>query len=468
MPRTRPSSRSQQQTGSQQQQLEQQKQLADQPAADPRLTDLENAIAKTAGIKSVSPAIVDKKGTAAAFTAIPTTGPSDTKTEDLVDKLRDDVIPKAVKGEDVTAYLGGQTAGYIDLANRISDKLPRMIGIVVLLSFFVLLLAFRSVLLPLKAALCNLLSVAAAYGVVTFIFQEGHGASLIGLDGPVPIVSYVPLLMFAILFGLSMDYEVFLLSQIQEHFELDGDTRKAVVDGLATTGRVITSAALIMVCVFSSFVLNGNVVVKQFGVGLAVAIAIDATLVSCLLVPAIMTLLGDSCWWIPRGSTRSCRTSASRAATSSATARCPARLRLRRLRRPPAVRPTAAEQRLGAAATPCRERLGRACAAHHVEAHRLLILSPACTTSSSAPPCSSSVRSCLSAAFQSANSESDGASGGVAVTIVIRSAPAARSALVAEPTAPSISLLPAADTSGRSPGIAREAATARLSGTPSA
>ncbi len=289
-----------QQTGPQQQQLEQQKQLANQPAADPRLTDLENAIAKTAGVKSVSPAIVDKKGTAAAFTAIPTTGPSDTKTEDLVNKLRDDVIPKAVKGEDVTAYLGGQSAGYIDLANRISDKLPRMIGIVVLLSFFVLLLAFRSVLLPLKAAFCNLLSVAAAYGVVTFIFQEGHGASLIGLDGPVPIVSYVPLLMFAILFGLSMDYEVFLLSQIQEHFGEDGDTRKAVVDGLATTGRVITSAALIMVCVFASFVLNGNVVVKQFGVGLAVAIAIDATIVRCMLVPAIMTLFGKACWWLPR------------------------------------------------------------------------------------------------------------------------------------------------------------------------
>jgi RND superfamily putative drug exporter len=269
-------------------------------AADPRLTGLQQAIAKTPGVMSVSPAILDKQGTAAAFTAIATTGPSDAATQDLVDHLREDVIPQATKGEDVTAYLGGQTAGYIDLASRISDKLPRMIGIVVLLSFFVLLLAFRSVLLPLKAAVCNLLSVGAAYGVVTFIFQEGHGASLIGLDGPVPIVSYVPLLMFAILFGLSMDYEVFLLSQIQEHYEQDRDTRKAIVDGLATTGRVITSAALIMVFVFASFVLNGNAVVKQFGVGLAVAIAIDATIVRCMLVPAIMTLLGDACWWLPR------------------------------------------------------------------------------------------------------------------------------------------------------------------------
>ncbi len=278
---------------------QQQKQLQ-QPAADPRLTGLENAIAKTEGIESVSPAIVDKKGTAAAFTAIATTGPSDTESQDLVEHLREDVIPQATKGEDVTAYLGGQTAGYIDLASRISDKLPRMIGIVVVLSFFVLLLAFRSILLPLKAALCNLLSVGAAYGIVTFVFQEGHGAQLIGLDGAVPIVSYVPLLMFAILFGLSMDYEVFLLSQIQEHFEESGDTRKAIVDGLATTGRVITSTALIMVFVFASFVLNGNAVVKQFGIGLAVAIAIDATIVRCLLVPAIMTLFGDACWWLPR------------------------------------------------------------------------------------------------------------------------------------------------------------------------
>jgi putative drug exporter of the RND superfamily len=289
-----------QQSGGQQQQLDEQKKQLSQPAADPRLTGLENAIAKNKGIKSVSPAIVDKKGTAAAFTAIATTGPSDAKTQDLVEHLREDVIPKATKGEDVTAYLGGQTAGYIDLASRISDKLPRMIGIVVVLSFFVLLLAFRSILLPLKAAVCNLLSVGAAYGVVTFVFQEGHGAELIGLDGAVPIVSYVPLLMFAILFGLSMDYEVFLLSQIQEHFEEDKDTRKAIVDGLATTGRVITSAALIMVFVFASFVLNGNAVVKQFGIGLAVAIAIDATIVRCLLVPAIMTLFGDACWWLPR------------------------------------------------------------------------------------------------------------------------------------------------------------------------
>jgi RND superfamily putative drug exporter len=270
------------------------------PASDVRLTDLEDAIRKTPGIKSVSPATLDKQGTVAVFTATPTTAPSDPKTSDLVENLRDNVVPEAIKGKDMEVFAGGQTAGYIDLAARIADKLPQMIALVVLLSFFLLLLAFRSVLLPIKAAVANLLSVGAAYGVVTFVFQEGHGATLIGLDGAVPIASYVPLLMFTILFGLSMDYEVFLLSQIQEHYLEDGDTRKAIVDGLANTGRVITSAALIMVCVFSSFVLSGDAVVKQFGVGLAVAIAIDATLVRCLLVPAAMTLMGDRCWWLPR------------------------------------------------------------------------------------------------------------------------------------------------------------------------
>jgi putative drug exporter of the RND superfamily len=249
-------------------------------------------------VKSVSPATVDKRGTAAVFTVIPKTAPSAIETEDLVKRLRSDVIPQATKGSDLTAYVGGQTAGYIDLADRISDKLPQMIAIVVGLSFLVLLVAFRSLLLPVKAAAANLLSVAAAYGVVTFVLQEGHGAELIGLDGAVPIASYVPLLMFAILFGLSMDYEVFLLTQIQEHYKESGDTRKAVVDGLASTGRVITSAALIMVFVFSSFVLNGNAVVKEFGVGLAVAIAIDATIVRCLAVPAVMALFGKAAWWL--------------------------------------------------------------------------------------------------------------------------------------------------------------------------
>jgi RND superfamily putative drug exporter len=182
--------------------------------------------------------------------------------------------------------------------------ISRVITVVIALSFVLLLIAFRSILVPLTAGLMNLLSVGAAYGVLTFVFQEGHGAKLIGLEGPVPIVSYVPLIMFGILFGLSMDYQVFLLTRIQEHFRESGDNHEAVVDGLASTARVITSAALIMVSVFTSFVLNGDPTVKQFGLGLAVAIAIDATVVRCLLVPAVMVVVGPANWWLPRWAER--------------------------------------------------------------------------------------------------------------------------------------------------------------------
>jgi RND superfamily putative drug exporter len=289
----------QQQTKSQSDQLAQKKKEAESPASDPRLTTLQKDMAKADDVKSVSPPTLDKSGNAAVYTVVAKTAPSSQQTEDLVNNLRDDVIPKALQGTNLTGYVGGQTAAYIDLATQISHKLPSMIAIVVGLSFIVLVLAFRSVVVPLKAAVMNLLSVAAAYGVLTFVFQEGHGASAIGLDGAIPIVSFVPLLMFAILFGLSMDYEVFLLTQMQEHYKESHRPVRAVVEGLANTGRVITSAALIMVCVFASFILNGDPLVKEFGVGLAVAIAIDATVVRCLLVPAVMALLGRAAWWMP-------------------------------------------------------------------------------------------------------------------------------------------------------------------------
>jgi RND superfamily putative drug exporter len=263
------------------------------------LPKLERAIVGAADVAQVSEPTLDKAGTAAVFTVISKSAPWADETVSLVESLRDTTIPGALKGTGTTAYVGGQTAGYIDLATQIGDKLPLMIGIVVALSFIVLLLAFRSLLVPLKAAAMNLLSVAAAYGVVTAVFQLGWGSSLIGLDHSIPIVSFVPLLMFAILFGLSMDYEVFLLTQMREHYKKSDDAKDAVVEGLANTGRVITSAAAIMVCVFTSFVLNGNPVVKEFGVGLAVAIAIDSTLVRCLLVPAIMVLLGRRAWMLP-------------------------------------------------------------------------------------------------------------------------------------------------------------------------
>ena len=263
------------------------------------LPGLQKEIAAAADVAAVGEPTLDEAGTAAVFTVISKSEPWADNTVDLVENLRETTIPQALKGTEASSYVGGQTAGYIDLATQIADKLPLMIAIVVALSFVVLLVAFRSLLVPLKAAAMNLISVAAAYGIVTAVFQLGWGVSLVGLDHAIPIVSFVPLLMFAILFGLSMDYEVFLLTQMREHFKQTGDERQAVVEGLANTGRVITSAAAIMVCVFTSFVLNGDPVVKEFGVGLAVAIAIDSTLVRCLLVPAVMVLLGKRAWWLP-------------------------------------------------------------------------------------------------------------------------------------------------------------------------
>jgi putative drug exporter of the RND superfamily len=270
------------------------------PSSDPRLQNLQKTLAAQHGVASVTPPLVNGKGTAAIYTVTPTTAPWERQTEDLVKHLRSSTLPAATKGQAMSADVGGRTAGFIDLAERISSKLPLVIAIVVGLAFLLLMLAFRSIAIPLKAGIMNLVSIGASFGVVTFVFQEGHGASLVGLSGAVPIVSFVPLMMFAILFGLSMDYEVFLMSHMQEHYRQSRDNHEAVVDGLAATARVITSAALIMVCVFASFILNGDPTVKQFGVGLSVAIAVDATVVRCLLVPAVMTMMGDSNWWMPR------------------------------------------------------------------------------------------------------------------------------------------------------------------------
>jgi putative drug exporter of the RND superfamily len=284
----------------QQQQLAREEAFYKSPASDPRLVKLQNRISKTKNAKLVSDAKVNKSGTSAVFTATPGTAPAADATEKLVEELRSNVIPSALRGTDLTAYVGGETAGYIDLASRISDKLPSVIAIVVALAFVLLTIAFRSIVVPLTSAIMNLLSVIASYGVLTAIFQKGWGAELIGLDGPVPIASYVPLVMFAILFGLSMDYQVFLVTRIHEHYERSRENLNAVVDGLAVSARVITSAALIMVCVFGSFILDADVIVKQFGVGLAVAIALDASIVRCLLVPAVMVRLGRANWWFPR------------------------------------------------------------------------------------------------------------------------------------------------------------------------
>ncbi len=282
-----------------QSQADDQRKQAENPATDPRLQTLRTDMQKTADVQSVTQPLVNDNGTAAVYNVISKSAPSDQSTVDLVNELRDSVIPKATQGQSMTAYVGGTTAGYIDLAGEISDRLARTIAIVVGLSFLLLMLAFRSVVIPLTAAIMNLISIGAAFGVVTAVFQKGWGVELVGLDHAVPIVSYVPLMMFAILFGLSMDYEVFLLTHIREHWEETHDNHESVVRGLATTGRVITSAALIMVSVFCAFILNGDPTVKQFGVGMAVAVAVDATFVRCLLVPAVMTLLGRANWWMP-------------------------------------------------------------------------------------------------------------------------------------------------------------------------
>jgi RND superfamily putative drug exporter len=309
VPPAQASAEAQQQVSSQpptkqEKQAQQQEAFLKTPASDPRLVKLENKIGTTKGVKDVSPATLDKSGDTAVFTVIATTAPSANATEDLVRHLRSPVIPDALKGTTLTAYVGGQTAGYIDLADRIGSKLPLVIATVIVLSFLLLLVAFRSIVVPLTAGLMNVLSVGAAYGILTFVFQEGHGAKLIGLDGAIPIVSYVPLLMFAILFGLSMDYQVFLLTRVQEHYRENQDNHEAVVDGLAVSARVITSAALIMISVYTSFILNGDPTVKQFGLGLAAAIAVDATVVRCLLVPAVMVMLGRANWWLPRWGSR--------------------------------------------------------------------------------------------------------------------------------------------------------------------
>jgi RND superfamily putative drug exporter len=259
---------------------------------------IEQAVAKVPGVQ-VTPSQVSPDGSAALVVAIPPGAPQSEQTENLVNSLRTDVLPPAVQGTGAAVFVGGQTAGFVDLGERIQDRLPLFIGAVVALSFILLMMVFRSILVPLKAAIMNLLSIAAAYGVIVAIFQWGWLKGLVGLDETVPIVSFVPMMMFAILFGLSMDYEVFLLSRIREEYYESKDNLRSVIDGLAATARVITSAALIMISVFLSFVGNPDPTVKMFGVGLAVAVFVDATLVRLVLVPATMELLGAANWWLP-------------------------------------------------------------------------------------------------------------------------------------------------------------------------
>ncbi|MGH3399392.1 MAG: MMPL family transporter, partial [Streptosporangiaceae bacterium] len=260
------------------------------------LSTMQKNVSGTSGVASVGPAAVNSSGNTAVFNVIPTTRPQATATTSLVDKLRDAVLPKS----HVTTYVTGTTAGAVDFTRRITGRMVALILAVVAISFILLTTAFRSVVIATKAAVLNLLSIGAAYGVIVAIFQWGWGASLVGVPTTLPIPAYVPMLVFCIVFGLSMDYEVFLLSRIHEAWIRTRDPHRSVAIGIGSTARVITTAAAIMVVMFASFVLNTEPTVKMLALGMAFAVLIDASLVRMVLVPSIMSLLGRHAWYMPR------------------------------------------------------------------------------------------------------------------------------------------------------------------------
>ncbi len=260
------------------------------------LNSMTSGVKGTRGVASVTPTSVNKAATVAVFNAVPTTSPQATATTSLVKTLRDDVLPKY----HATSYVTGTTAGNVDFTDQISSRMLILILAVVAIAFMLLTMAFRSVVIATKAAILNLLSIGAAYGVIVAVFQWGWGASLIGVHTTSPIPAYVPMMVFAIVFGLSMDYEVFLLSRIHESWIATGEAHRSVAIGIGSTARVITTAAGIMVVVFSSFVINDQAAVKMLAIGMAVAVLIDASIVRMILVPAIMAVLGARAWWMPR------------------------------------------------------------------------------------------------------------------------------------------------------------------------
>ncbi|GAA1411868.1 MMPL family transporter [Kitasatospora putterlickiae] len=274
--------------------------IAADPAGDPGVLDrLVATVAADPGIASVAPTHVDRATGIATLVVFPTTSPQDKATADTIARLRTEVLPAAIGPGPARAHVGGAAASLSDVGERTSQRLPVFVAAVLALSFLLLMLVFRSVLVPLKAVLLNLLSIGAAYGIMVAVFQWGWGGALIGLEATVPIVSFIPMFLFAILFGLSMDYEVFLLSRVREEYLRTGDNGTAIVEGVSGTARIITSAALIMVAVFLSFAVADDPSAKMFGLGLATAIFIDATVVRMVLVPATMTLLGRANWWLP-------------------------------------------------------------------------------------------------------------------------------------------------------------------------
>ncbi|MGC4907148.1 MMPL family transporter [Streptomyces cyaneofuscatus] len=247
----------------------------------------------------ITPLTATSDGDVLTATAYSVASPQDERTTSLTNRLTDDVLPQAVSGTDASTYVTGTTAAQVDFLDIVAGRLPLIIAVVVALAFLVILAVFRGLLVAVKAAVLDVLSIAASYGVVVAVFQWGWGGPALGVSGKVPIESYVPMMMFAIVFGLSMDYEIFLLSRIHEAWVRTGDARASVAHALEITARVITCAALIMVSVFAAFIISDNIVVKMLGLGLAASVLIDATVVRLLLVPAVMTLLGRSAWWIP-------------------------------------------------------------------------------------------------------------------------------------------------------------------------
>jgi RND superfamily putative drug exporter len=274
---------------------------ADMPGPDsrPAVEQFADNLRGDDDVAFVPDPVFNEAGDAAIVTVIPDSSPQDEATSDLVNRLRDDTIPQQLDDTGVTAHVGGVTAALEDQSEYMKGRLPVFVLGVVGLSFLLLLVAFHSPLISLKAGIMNLLSVSAAYGVMTVAANGGGLSKAIGIDHEVPIAPFMPVMMFAILFGLSMDYEVFLVSRIREEYLKDGNTRRAIADGLAKTARVITAAAAIMVVVFLAFLAAPDVFLKLFGIGLATAIFLDATLVRLVLVPAVMQMLGDKNWWIP-------------------------------------------------------------------------------------------------------------------------------------------------------------------------
>jgi RND superfamily putative drug exporter len=272
--------------------------LSGETNQDAVLRDLNSALTKADGVASVAPAQMNEEKTTAVITVIPETAPQDQETSDLVRELRETVIPDALNGSDTKAYVGGQTATFDDLANKVQNSLVLLVLVVVGLSLLLLTYFFRSITLPLASAFMNLLSIGAAYGVVTLAFQTELGAQLLGVDQQ-PIVSFVPMLMFAILFGLSMDYNVFLISAVREAKERGESARHAVISGIGRTASLISTAGAIMALVFLGFMITDETEVKMIGLGLAVAVIVDVTLVRLVLAPGLLSLLGEKAWWIP-------------------------------------------------------------------------------------------------------------------------------------------------------------------------